>query len=73
MTLASCSTFLNVLVTSFPPLVLAHMLDLQEYGVRVIITEISKEVENNNIARVNVYASQYVPRRNVAAGGLENV
>ena len=30
----------------------AHMLDLQEYGVTkkwVIITEISKEVENNNI------------------------
>jgi hypothetical protein len=48
------------------------MLDLQEYGVTkkwVIITEISKEVENNNIARVNAYARQYVPRRNVAAGG----
>ncbi len=35
----------------------------------MIITEISKEVENNNIARVNAYARQYVPRRNVAAGG----
>jgi hypothetical protein len=48
------------------------MLDLQEYGVTkkwLIITEISKEVENNNIARVNAYARQYVPRRNVAAGG----
>jgi hypothetical protein len=51
---------------------LTHMLDLQEYGVTkkwVIITEISKEVENNTIARVNAYARQYVPRRNVAAGG----
>ena len=50
----------------------AHMLDLQEYGVTkkwVIITEISKEVENKNIARVNAYTSQYVSRRNVAAGG----
>ena len=39
---------------SFP-----HMIDLQEYGVTkkwVIITEISKEVENNTIARVNAYA-----------------
>jgi len=48
------------------------MIDLQEYGVTkkwVIITEISKEVENNTIARVNVYARQYVPRRNVASGG----
>ena len=35
---------------------IAHMLDLQEYGVTkkgVIITEISKEVENNNIARLH--------------------
>ena len=51
---------------------LTHMLDLQEYGVTkkwVIITEISKEVENNNMARVNAYARQYVPRRNVASGG----
>ena len=51
---------------------LTHMLDLQEYGVTkkwVIITEISKEVENNTIARGNAYARQYVPRRNVAAGG----
>jgi hypothetical protein len=50
----------------------AHMLDLQEYGVTkkwVIIAEISKELENNTIARVNAYARQYVPRRNVAAGG----
>ena len=33
-----------------------QMLNLQEYGVTkkwVIITEISKEVENNTIARVN--------------------
>ncbi len=48
------------------------MLDLQEYGVTkkwVIITEMSKEIENNTIARVNAYARQYVPRRNVAAGG----
>ena len=35
----------------------------------MIITEISKEVENNNIARVNAYARQYVTRRNVPAGG----
>ena len=51
---------------------LAHMLDLQEYGVTkkwVIITEMSKERENNTITRVNAYARQYVPRRNVAAGG----
>ena len=45
------------------------------YGFRtvvkkwVIITEISKEVENNDIARLNVYAKQYVPRRNGASGG----
>ncbi len=41
------------------------MLDLQEYGVTkkwVIITEISKEVENNSIARLNAYARQYVSR-----------
>jgi len=31
--------------------------------------DISKEVENNTITRVNAYARQYVPRRNVAAGG----
>ena len=50
----------------------ANTLDLQEYGVTkkwVIITEISKEVENNNIARVNVYARQYVTRRNGVVGG----
>jgi len=48
------------------------MLDFQEYGVtkkKVISAEIPKEVENNTIARVNAYARQYVPRRNVAAGG----
>jgi hypothetical protein len=48
------------------------MLDLQEYCVTkkwVIITEISKEVENNTIARVNAYTKQYVSRRNVASGG----
>ena len=42
-----------------------HMMDLQEYGVTkkwVIITEISKEVENNSIARINAYARQYVSR-----------
>ena len=42
-----------------------HMIDFQEYGVTkkwVIITEISKEVENNSIARINVYTRQYVPR-----------
>ena len=45
------------------------MLDLQEYGVTkkwVIITEISKEVENNSglasITRLNAYARQYVSR-----------
>ena len=37
--------------------------------VEEIITEISKEVENNTISRVNAYARQYVSRRNVAAGG----
>ena len=48
------------------------MLDLEDYGVTkkwVIITEISKEVENNTIARLNAYAKQYVPRRTDAAGG----
>ncbi len=35
----------------------------------VIITEISKEVENNAIGRLNVYAKQYVPRRTGTAGG----
>ena len=42
-----------------------HMLDLQEYGVPkkwVIITEISKEVENDSIVRLNVYTRQYVSR-----------
>jgi hypothetical protein len=29
----------------------------------VIITEISKEDENNNITRLNVYSKYYVPRR----------
>ena len=46
------------------------MLDLQEYGVTkkwVIISESSKEVENNNIARLNAYSKQYVPRRNGGA------
>ena len=41
------------------------MLDLQEYCVTkkwVIITEISKEVENNSIARLNAYARLYVSR-----------
>jgi hypothetical protein len=31
--------------------------------------EISKEVENNVISRLNEYAKQYVPRRTGAAGG----
>ena len=38
---------------------IAHMLDLEDYSVTkkwVIITEISKEVENNAIARLNAYA-----------------
>ena len=51
---------------------IAHMLDLEDYGVTkkwVIITEISKEVENNAVARLNAYAKEYVPRRPVAAGG----
>jgi hypothetical protein len=51
---------------------IAHMLDLEDYGVTkkwVIITEISKEVENNAIARLSAYAKQYVPRRTGAAGG----
>ncbi len=37
--------------------------------IDVIITEISKEVENNNVARLNAYVKQYLPRRNGAAGG----
>ncbi len=51
---------------------ISHMLDLEDYGVTkkwVIITEISKEVENNAIARLNAYAKQYVPRRTGADGG----
>ena len=47
------------------PKEVAHMFDLQEYGFTkkwVIITEISKEVENNSIARTNTYARQYVSR-----------
>jgi hypothetical protein len=50
----------------------AFFLDLEDYGVTkkwVIITEISKEVENNDIARLNAYAKKYVPRRTGAAGG----
>ncbi len=42
------------------------MLDLEDYGVTkkwVIITEISKEDENNNITRLNAYSKHYVPRR----------
>jgi hypothetical protein len=41
------------------------MLDLQEYVVTkkwVVITEISKEVENNNIGRLNSYSRRYVSR-----------
>ena len=41
------------------------MLNLQAYDVTkkwVIITEISKELENNNIGRLNAYSRQYVPR-----------
>jgi hypothetical protein len=34
----------------------------------VNITEISKEVEKNTIGRLNVYANQYVSRRNGATG-----
>ncbi len=48
------------------------MLDLEDYGVTkkwVIITEISKEVENNAIGRLNVYVKQYVPRRTGTSGG----
>jgi hypothetical protein len=40
-------------------------MDLEEYGVTKkwgIITEISKEDENNNIARLNVYSKHYVSR-----------
>ena len=55
----------------------AHMLNLQaslqEYGVTkkwMIITEISKEVENNSIARINAYTRQYVSR-NVRGGESE--
>jgi hypothetical protein len=54
------------------------MLDLQECGVTkkwVIITEISKEVENNTIARVNAYVCVEIKtkREAVAVGMLENV
>jgi hypothetical protein len=39
-------------------------------GLRLdIITEISKEVEDNTIGRVNSYEKQYVPRRNGDVGG----
>jgi galactokinase/mevalonate kinase-like predicted kinase len=51
---------------------MTHMLDLEDYGVTkkwVILTKISKEVENNAIARLNAYAKQYVPRQTGAAGG----
>ncbi len=45
---------------------IAHFrMDLEEYGVTKkwgIITEISKEDENNNIARLNVYSKHYVSR-----------
>ncbi len=47
-------------------------LTLQEDDVTkkcVIISEISKEVENNTITRLNVHQKQYVSRRNGAAGG----
>ena len=43
----------------------AHLLDLEDYGVTkkwVIITEISKEDENNNITRHNAYSRHYVSR-----------
>ncbi len=33
------------------------------------ITEISKEVENNAIVRLNAYSKQYVPRRTGTSGG----
>ena len=51
---------------------ITHMLDLQEYGVTkkwVIISEISKEVENNNITRLNTYVKKYGSRRNGGTGG----
>jgi hypothetical protein len=77
MTVASCFTFLNVLVNlvlAFEGLESAFFyLFLKGQGSRnkawVIITDISQEVENNTITRVNAYARQYVSRQNVAAGG----
>ena len=51
------------------------MLDLQAYGVTkkwMIITEISMEVENNNIAILNAYSRQYVSR-GVRAGDANGV
>ena len=59
---------------------ITHILDLQVYGVTkkwVIImqvTEISKEVENNNIIVVilNAYSRQYVSR-GVRAGDANGV
>ena len=44
----------------------AHLLDLEDCGVTkkwVIISEISKEDENNNILRLKSYSKYYVPQR----------
>jgi hypothetical protein len=44
---------------------ITHLMDLEKYVVIkkwVIITEISKEDENNNISRLNVYSKHYVSR-----------
>jgi hypothetical protein len=44
----------------------AHLMNLEDYRVTkkwVIIDEISKEDENNNITRLNVYSKYYVPPR----------
>jgi len=38
-------------------------------GRIVIITDISKEVENNTIARLHTYGRKYVSRQNGASGG----
>jgi hypothetical protein len=40
-----------------------------EWACTEIITEISKEVENNTVGRVNTYEKQHVPRRNGGVGG----
>jgi hypothetical protein len=46
-----------------------QLRSIDQFKKWVIITEISKEVENNAIPRLNEYEKQYVPRRTGAVGG----